>query len=97
LLILNSDDNSSRRHRHRLISERLENWARYNNRNAHVLESANISDPRSDTLKAAQNLLVQRHLGLYRSLTLNSRIPSQLARCSERAPAILERLQDSVD
>jgi uncharacterized protein (DUF1786 family) len=57
----NSDDNSSRRHRHRLISERLEN------------------------------------LGLYRSLTLNSRIPSQLARCSERAPAILERLQDSVD
>ena len=71
-----------------------------NNLNAEVLERANISDPRSDTLKAAQDVLVNRSYALNRSLLRNSRAASQLQNCSTRSSTIashLESLQDSVD
>jgi len=92
--------NSARIYENRLITERLENWARMNNLNAEVLERANISDPRSDTFKAAQDVLVNRSYALNRSLLRNSRAASQLQNCSTRTNTItshLESLQDSVD
>jgi len=71
-----------------------------NNLNADVLERANVSDPRCDTLKAAQDVLVNRTNALNSSLLRNSRAASQLQNCSRRATTItshLESLQDSVD
>ena len=71
-----------------------------NNLNADILDRANISDPRSDTLKAAQDVLVDRTYAINRSLLRNSRAASQLQNCSTRATTIsshLESLQDSVD
>ena len=88
---------SSRIFENRLIQERFEKWAGTNNQIAGVLERARISDPRSDTLKAAQDVLVRRNIALNRTLTINSRIPTLLASCSTRAPLIASNLQDSVD
>ena len=65
-----------------------------------MLERARVSDPRSDTLNATQDVLVRRNIALNRSLIINGRIPHQLDSCSRRAPIIasnLEQLQNFVD
>ena len=65
-----------------------------------MLERAHVSDLRSDTLKAAQDVLVRHNIALNRRVMKNYSVASQLERCSRRGPVIasrLEDLQDSVD
>ena len=84
----------------RLIAEYLSNSRLITEHNANVLANTDISDPRSDLLRAASQRLCARNFTYVRGLVSNTRVASQLQNCSTRASSIathVESFQDSID
>lgn len=84
----------------RLMAERLSISRRITEYYATLLDNYNVSDPRSDTLRAASLTLCEHNFTYVRRLISNAKVASQLQNCSTRAPRIAADLgdfQDSID